>query len=194
VGRGLNVNGGRARRATRAALALLLAAVAGCGGSAVEPAGAPREPAPLDAQEPVTLFVVRHAEKASGNDPDPELSAAGRARALALVEQLADQGVDAIIATELRRTQQTVQPLAERLALTVEVIAAAAGAALVERVSKAAPGTRIVVAGHSNTVPALIAALGVEEVVEIPEERYGELFVVRLQGGSAQLERRRFGD
>ena len=179
---------------TRAALALLLAAVAGCGGSVGEPAGAPREPAPLDTPQPITLFVVRHAEKASGSDPDPELSAAGHARALALAEQLADQRVDAVIATELRRTQQTVQPLADRLGLTVDLIAATAGAALVERVSKAAPGSCIVVAGHSNTVPALIAALGVEEVVEIPEERYGDLFVVRLQGGSAQLERRRFGD
>lgn len=113
---------------------------------------------------------------------------------MALAELLGDREIDEVIASQFLRTQQTVEPLAERRGLTVEVVDAAAGDVLAERLRTAPAGRAVVVAGHSNTVPALIALLGVEETVEIPEERYGDLFVVRLEGDGASLERRRFGD
>jgi len=182
-------------------LVLLVGALLGCGGSASEvveegrtAAKPSREVAGDSEAAPITLFLVRHAEKANGSDPDPGLAEEGAARARSLADQLADQGVEAVIASEFRRTQETVQPLAERLGLTVEVIDAAAGDALAQRLSSADPGSAIVVAGHSNTIPALIARLGVEETVEIPDDRYGDLFVVRVRAGDAELERRRFGD
>jgi phosphohistidine phosphatase SixA len=136
---------------------------------------------------------VRHAEKASDSGADPQLSPLGYARARELADLLAGERVDQVIATQYRRTQLTVQPLAERLGLPVEVVEATAGEALAERLRGADPGRRFVVAGHSNTVPDLLGWLGVEEVIEIPDEQYGELFVVRLRAGEATLERRRFG-
>ncbi|HVS62337.1 MAG TPA: phosphoglycerate mutase family protein [Thermoanaerobaculia bacterium] len=191
----------RERQRLSLLLVLLAGALLGCGGSAsevVEEGRTAAKPSPEAAGDseaaPITLFLVRHAEKANGSDPDPGLAEEGAARARALADQLADHGVEAVIASEFRRTQETVQPLAERLGLTVEVIDAAAGDTLAQRLSSAAPGSAIVVAGHSNTIPALIARLGVEETVEVPEDRYGDLFVVRLRAGEAELERRRFGD
>ena len=42
--------------------------------------------------------------------------------------------------------------------------------------------TKVVIAGHSNTVPELLRAFGVTDRVEIPDDRYGDLFVVELEG------------
>src|SRR5688500_5975512 len=72
---------------------------------------------PAQAQRMVLL--VRHAEKV---DPsvDALLSAAGQARATRLAAMLRDAGVGALYATPLKRTQQTLQPLADRLRLTIQ--------------------------------------------------------------------------
>jgi phosphohistidine phosphatase SixA len=165
-------------------------------GGATEPAAGGSSglasPAP-GSRTTVTVYLVRHAEK-TAEVADPPLTAAGAARARALADLLAEARVDAVVATEFQRTQQTVAPLAERLGLQVEVVDAAAADALVARLLASPPGSGVVVAGHSNTVPQLIAALGVEEAVEIPDDRYGDLFVVSIDGGTASLERRRFGN
>ncbi len=55
-------------------------------------------------------------------------------------------------------------------------------------------GRAIVVVGHSNTVPELVRALGVNSNIELTEGDYGDLFVVTLEGGAARLSRQRFGD
>ena len=64
-----------------------------------------------------TVFVVRHAERADDGaaklEDDPDLSAAGRARAEALAAALEDAGITAIFATQYKRTHQTAAPLAK---------------------------------------------------------------------------------
>jgi 2,3-bisphosphoglycerate-dependent phosphoglycerate mutase len=74
------------------------------------------------------LFLVRHGESAAvvpgvavpqvdGHD-DPALAPEGRQQAERVGERLADQQIDAIYVTPLRRTHETAAPLAARLALT----------------------------------------------------------------------------
>lgn len=138
-----------------------------------------------------TVLVVRHAERAdaakpgarSGAEPreemmaaDPELSAAGRARAEALASTLKDAGITEIFATEYKRTQQTAAPLAKLLGVTVQTISSKDTAALVSRL-KSVKGTALVV-GHSNTVPDIIKGLGIAAPVTIGEADYDNLFVV----------------
>ena len=53
---------------------------------------------------------------------DPDLSEAGRARAASLATALKDAGIVAIFTTEFKRTQQTAEPLAKALGLTVKVV------------------------------------------------------------------------
>ena len=137
-----------------------------------------------------TVFVVRHAERAdaagSGAAPrqemmmasDPELSAAGRARAEALASMLKDAGVTAIFATEYKRTQQTAAPLAKLLGITLQSVPSKDTAALVGRV-KSAKGDVLVV-GHSNTVPEIVKALGIDIPITVGEADYDNLFVVTL--------------
>ena len=67
-------------------------------------------PCLTDAQH--VVFLVRHAEQASGSD-DPPLTEAGQRRARALVTVLKDAGLTAIYVSELQRTMQTAEPLAQ---------------------------------------------------------------------------------
>ena len=140
-----------------------------------------------------TIFLVRHAERADsgggGMASDPALSAAGRARAASLAAMLKDARLTAVFATELKRTQQTAAPTAKAHQLTVSTVPAAQTAALVAKL-KAATGAVLVV-GHSNTVPEVIAALGVTPPVTIGDAEFDNLFIV-VTGPQPRLIRLRY--
>lgn len=140
-----------------------------------------------------TVVLVRHAEKVD-DSADPVLSEAGTARALALADVLADAGLTAILTTQFRRTRLTAVPAAERTGVAAEVVAASGGghaAAVAARVRELADGGTILVVGHSNTVPAIIRALGGPEL-QIADEEYHHLFVLTLDGTGARLIRGRY--
>jgi len=134
------------------------------------------------------IFLVRHAERAdavTGRSPamasDPDLSEAGRVRAASLASVLADTKITAIYATEYKRTQQTVAPLAEALAITPTIVRAVDTAELVKEI-RSSPGSVLVV-GHSNTLPEILKSLGAAGPVSIADDEYDNLFV--LTGGTS---------
>jgi 2,3-bisphosphoglycerate-dependent phosphoglycerate mutase len=145
------------------------------------------------AGDEITLYAVRHAEKMEieGED-DPPLTPLGEARARALVGAVPVGEVAAVYSSPYVRTRETVAALAEAAGVRVEDVGGHDIAGLVERIGQHR-GRAVVVAGHRDTIPQLIAALGVSETVTIGPEDYGELFVVRVGDGGATLERRRFG-
>lgn len=129
------------------------------------------------------IFLVRHAERAdtgTGTPPmmatDPDLSEAGRARATSLAAMLKDAGVSAIFVTEFKRTQQTAAPLAKALGITPTVVPAKDASGLAGRLKKARGN--LLVVGHSNTIPEVIAAIGVAEPVSIGDTEFDKLFIV----------------
>ena len=124
-----------------------------------------------------TVFLARHAEKAdAGADPkNPELSSAGRTRAKALGRMLKDTGLVAIFASEYARTQQTAEEVRRASGAPVTIIPAKDVAALAEKLN-AVDGNAIVI-GHSNTLPEIIKALGVDKPVTIDESEYDNLFI-----------------
>lgn len=130
---------------------------------------------PSRAQE--VVFLVRHAEKAD-RSRDPVLSPKGEARARALAALLRDAGVTAVWGTELQRTQLTARPLADARRLPVRVHEADDSAGLVAEMRKAEPQGRVLVVGHSNTVPEIAAALGVKEKIALADDEYDALFVI----------------
>src|SRR5947199_10426924 len=70
-----------------------------------------------------TIILIRHAEKIiDPNNPDVDLSPAGQARAQELARMFGDAGINAIYATQYKRTQETVKPLADKLGLPVNVV------------------------------------------------------------------------
>ncbi|MEX0900121.1 MAG: histidine phosphatase family protein [Gammaproteobacteria bacterium] len=141
-------------------------------------------------QPPGTVIVVRHTEKAPGSGDDPTLSDAGIARAQRVATVLAAAGVDAIYATQYRRTVETATPLAERLSLPLHVYDAGGTQGLLESLDDRHRAETVVVVGHSNTVPEIVEALSGEDVGPIGEERYGDVFVVvRPRWGRATVTR-----
>lgn len=147
-------------------------------------------------KRPVTTVIfVRHAEKKiEPSNPNPDLSDAGRARAQELVRVLKDAGVTAIYATQYARTQQTVQPLASALSLPVNQVDSSQTQKLVEEITTKNAGGVVFVAGHNNTVPAAIAALGGPNYPIIPETEYDNMFIVTIyRFGSAKVVKMKYG-
>jgi broad specificity phosphatase PhoE len=142
-----------------------------------------------------TVILVRHAEKKiEPNNPDPDLSPAGQARALELVRMLGGAGLNAIYGTQYKRTQQTAKPLADNLGLPVNVIDAKKTQDLVNSIRTTNRGQTILVVGHSNTVPEIVTALGGGSVPEIPDSDYDNMFIVTIyKSGSAKVTRIKYG-
>lgn len=139
-----------------------------------------------------TIVLVRHAERADtaqGTSPtmaaDPDLSAAGRARADSLATALKDAKITAVYATEFKRTQQTAGPLAKALGLTVTIVTSKNEPELIDRLKKSKGN--VLVVGHSNTVPEILKALGVTAPVTIGDNDFDNMFLVTLSSPPAWL-------
>ena len=149
--------------------------------------------APACADDTVVIL-LRHAEKAVAPGRDPALSEAGRNRARALAVEFADPPLAAVYATPYRRTQLTAAPIAAAHGLPITVRPAGeAPDALAWTLRKRHAGQRVVLIGHSNTVPAIAMALSGEPVEPMAEYEYDRYFVVRLPPrGPVQLQVHRF--
>ena len=150
------------------------------------------------AQQPTTVILVRHAEKGDAPANDPGLTEAGAARARALLAIARDAGVTAVITTQFARTRDTARPTAEALGITPEVARAGGSAAQhaqdVARMVQAHAGGVVLVVGHSNTIPAIIAALGAPQPPPICDGEYDDFYMVTVvANGSAHLIHTRYG-
>lgn len=143
--------GGSVRPVMRFLVVLLLAAV---------PAAA------LD-----TIYVVRHAEKAEGWPQQPEadsfwpLSPAGERRAQALATRLGEAGIGAVYTSATTRAIATALPLvnAREIPLTIDdasIHREDMGRFFDRLRQQHASARALLVVGHSNTVPQLLATLG----------------------------------
>jgi phosphohistidine phosphatase SixA len=131
------------------------------------------------------IILVRHAEKAlDANEASVPLSEAGRARAARLAQMLAVSGVTAIYATDTERARQTAEPLARASKLEIRTYSPRSAAGklapqlLLDRLKKDDPSGIVLVVGHQNTVPNLLAALGYGEKSDIGDKQFDDLFIV----------------
>jgi phosphohistidine phosphatase SixA len=138
-----------------------------------------------------TVILVRHAEKGAEGD-DPALSEAGRLRAEALVRTLRDVPIDAVWHSEYQRTALTVAPLCAARGLQPTVAKAADSAALARTLKRLPAGQTVLVCGHSNTLPALVAALGGGEV-KVADDAFDGLFVVTRSPDGVRVLRLAYG-
>ena len=154
----------------------------------------------FESQATTTIIFVRHAEKAAEPAGDPHLSPAGQRRVAELTRQMVDAdvvaGIDAVYSTPYNRTQETVRPLADALNLPINTYDAADTEAVLEKILREHKGKIILVAGHSNTVPVLIANLGASKrVPEIHEDEYDNIYIVSIPWfGKTKTIRMRFGE
>jgi broad specificity phosphatase PhoE len=154
----------------------------------------------FESQATTTIIFVRHAEKELNAGEDPGLSDAGRRRVAELTRQLVDAdvvaGIDAIYATPFKRSQETVQPLAEALGLDIIPYDAADRETVLETILKNHKGKIILVVGHSDTIPELIANLGASKLVPpIDDMEYDNIYIVSIPWfGKTKTVRLRFGE
>jgi broad specificity phosphatase PhoE len=154
----------------------------------------------FESQATTTIIFVRHAEKALAPPDDPALSEAGKRRVAELTRQLRDAdvvaGIDAIYSTPFRRTQETAQPIADALDLPINTYDPSDTEAVLETILKKHKGKIILVVGHSNTVPVLIANLGAsKKVPPIQEDEYDNIYLISIPWfGKTKTIRLRFGE
>jgi len=146
---------------------------------------APRAAASEVALRHATVLFVRHAETDGPSSENPGLSEQGRARAAGLAGLLSGTPVTAVFATELKRTGETMEPVAEQAGLTVETYAAREPGGFVEQLEELGAGEVIVVAGHSNTVPKMVELLGgslegLDQWGYLPETEHDRVIVQTL--------------
>ena len=128
-----------------------------------------------------TVILVRHAEKKiEPNNPDPNLTPAGETRAQEIARMFSGAGINAIYATQFKRTQETVKPLAAVTGISPTILDASNTDELAKQIQTNHRGQTIFVAGHNNTVPALASMLSGENIPVIPESEYDNLFIVTI--------------
>jgi broad specificity phosphatase PhoE len=166
---------------TAVLIAAALLAIAGCASSS--------PPVSAMAPEGITYIVVRHAEKATDDPRDPALSAAGQARAEALAKRFSTTRLSAAYATAFKRTQQTALPAATASGIAITTYDASQPAAdFVAQLRRVHARGSVLVVGHSNTVPGIVAALCACAVAALDESRYGDVYEVSIDdAGTATL-------
>ena len=139
------------------------------------------------ADEPVrpNYYVMRHLQKAAGDDPG--LTEEGQRNAARLADLLADDPPSSIYVSSSRRARETAAVLASRLNLTPRSYDPRDTPALVAAVT-AETGTVLIV-GHSNTVPEIVERLGGTRPADLSESDFGDVW--RVFGPDRRVERLR---
>lgn len=144
------------------------------------------------------FMLVRHAEKAADDAKDPNLSEAGRARAERLRTRVSAGTLEAVYATAYKRTRQTAGPAAAAHGLNVTVYdasqPAAEFAAQLRRTHVRADGTRpiVLIVGHSNTVPALAAALCGCTIEPMTDDEFDRIITISFNGDDIRTQQQRY--
>lgn len=141
------------------------------------------------------IFVVRHAEKESGNDP--LLTPAGNMRAGDLMRALQNEGIQKIYTSKFRRTQNTGDSLRIQLKIdTVHYIADTVCDKLINAIMEHSDfGKTILIIAHSNTIPQIIRKFGVTDhpYRDLPDNDFDNLFVITYKKGKAKLKTMKYG-
>ena len=135
-----------------------------------------------------TVIFVRHADtdaSMAGPDDDAPLNARGRERAELLADFLENVdvtgSVNAIYASDKRRTQETAAPLAKRLNLEVEIADHLDTERFMRHVLRDHSGEIVLIVSHSNTIQPLIDELhGSKNLKPFASDEFNRLYVVTI--------------
>lgn len=139
------------------------------------------------AAAPPDSYVMRHLQKAAGEDPG--LSEEGLRNAQRLVAWFGDSKPTTIYVSATRRARETAAPLAAKLGLKPKEYDPRDTPGLIERV-KAESGTVLIV-GHSNTVPDIVELLGGDRPADLLETDFGGIWHV---GPDGKTEKKMLGE
>ena len=142
------------------------------------------------------IYIVRHAEKNS-TKPDADLKTPeGYTRANELKKVLEKVKLNNVFSTNTTRTIHTVEPTAYAKSKPLEIYKNGDSLALKLLTQK---NKRFLICGHSNTVPQLIKAVGLNSGIEgnIADNDFDNLFIItkkwRFGKVKLSLEKRIYG-
>ncbi len=161
--------------------------------------------APQEEFKPITVYLVRHAERADEPRQDPPLTEKGTARAQELARILGNANIKAIITSQFSRTKLTADPLAKQANVVVTSITLSLSPSNPRMISEQSTaevtnkilergGESVLVVGHSNSIPDVIKKLGGDVSPAIDEKRFDDLFVVTVYAkGKAKVAHMKYG-
>jgi broad specificity phosphatase PhoE len=172
------------RRTATGVSFLAAAAITACAA-----ASAGEAPVIPDGKTETTVYLVRHGEKMSESERDPDLSEKGRARAESLAVALRDSGVNMIITSNLKRTIQTSAPLAKlrHIKPTIVPIESSVETHMKNVLAEinSHPGATILVVGHNNTIGYIASKLAGGNIGDLCTDEYANLIIISLNKGRA---------
>ena len=163
---------------------------------------------PVSSQEefkPITVYLVRHAERADEPRQDPPLTEKGTARAQELARILGNANIKAIITSQYSRTKLTAEALAKQANVAVTSISLSVSPSNPRMISEQSTaevtnkilergGESVLVVGHSNSIPDVIKKLGGDISPAIDEKKFDDLFVVTVYAkGKAKVAHLKYG-
>ena len=156
-----------------------LIALAACLAAVAAPFHLGAQAAPV-ADDAVTVFLVRHAERLD-DSPNSPLNDVGRERVEKLRALVADVDFTHVHSTNLTRTLDTAGPIAEDDGVEIGIYSPGELEEFAETI-RATPG-RHLVSGHSDTTPRLAEALGGEPHGPIDHMEYDRLYIIVIRPG-----------
>lgn len=161
--------------------------------------------APQEEFKPITVYLVRHAERADEPRQDPPLTEKGTLRSQELARMLSNANIKAIITSQYLRTKQTAEPLAKQANVAVTSISLSLSPSNPRMISEQSTaevtnkilergGESVLVVGHSNSIPDVIKMLGGDVSPAIDEKKFDDLFVVTVYAkGKAKVAHMKYG-
>ena len=138
------------------------------------------------------IYLVRHLQKdLAGDKADPDLSLEGHKNAESLAKIELGEQLSVGFHSQFKRTKHTLQPIAQRYQLPLIEYDARNGQALVDLIAKQYCGQKLIISGHSNTIPDLLQKLGgqfqvsfagyplaKQPHISLSEDDYGTIFLL----------------
>ncbi len=145
-------------------------------------------------KETTVFFIIRHAEKDTAGGTNADLNAVGRGRAITFPKIFRKIHLSKIYSTDRPRTKNTARPIANAKKRPVDIYDAKQQKELLEKLVKNNKGDKILLVGHSNTVPQLVNILrGTDEEKEFSESDYSRIYIVTVKKiGDVQVHLIRF--
>jgi phosphohistidine phosphatase SixA len=142
-------------------------------------------------QEPLVVFLVRHAEKVD-DSKNSKLSQSGIQRAAVLAHTLRSAKIKNVQSTDYPRTRLTAKPFLAEHHLEIQQYEARYLSEFADKLKSA--GGRHLVIGHSNTTPKLVKLLGGDPGSAITDKEYDRLYIVSIdKDGNSSTLLLRFG-
>jgi 2,3-bisphosphoglycerate-dependent phosphoglycerate mutase len=135
-------------------------------------------------------YLVRHAEKDTSIKDEPPLTPAGLERAARIADILKGTRIDAIYSTMTMRTMLTVDSLADIKAMKILPYENKGLKQLLDEIKNSSANNRIMIVGHSNTIPSITNTLAGRDVFTntFAENEYDNfIIVVTSKSGKSEV-------